>query len=611
LTHAHLYNPRVQNRATKPFFAHLGPASLVNLVMAAALASIGLLDVLTQPYGSWKPGEATSVTYRVPSGKRCAFDAILGATGLTGDEDRFLSRKGAPVTVEVLEELHQQIPERANLDPVRALGALAYYFLALTFFTLLLIRSGQHLLLRPRAVASLYLVLLLGTLASKLLFDQTTLSLYAAPASLAVLLFAPLVSQSIAFSLHLLAVALLAPMLGFAPGMVLLPLVTGWSAVLLLRTGAGVGRVLLASLFGALLGAASMLGLDLFAPHRFDYGLRLEGDLVGLLLGTLGAGLLAAVLSSPIARMFGSVPRGRLARLQNLDHPVLRDLAEKAPGTFQHTLAVANMAEKVADDLGADATLTRVGAYFHDIGKMSGPEYFSENQQGDNPHERLSPDASAERLRGHIQAGLTIARGADLPSRVVDFIVEHHGSSVMEYFLDKASRTEGRQPDPVRFSYQGRNPTSRETALLMLVDSIEAASRTLQQPDREKIEDLVRRIIFGKLLKGYLDDSGLTSRDLKQIGASLMHILESQFHVRVEYPWQRRDTPPPAVAAEPSRRPLTDPSMRVVQAVAPDRPASGQPVPEPPAPLPVVEPNTGSGGPPAAPTPGSTNEHDR
>ncbi|HOX47443.1 MAG TPA: HDIG domain-containing protein [Myxococcota bacterium] len=599
-------------RATAPFFARLGPASVVNLVMATALTAIGLMDVLTQPFSTWKAGEVAPVTYRVPAGKRCAFDTLLSVGNQANGEERFLSRKGHPVSQEVLEDLHQQIPERAQLDPVRALGALAFYFLALTFFTLLLMRSGQHLLLRLRAVASLYLVLLLGTLAAKLLFDQTSLSVYAAPAALAVLLFAPLVNQAVALSLHLLAVALLAPMMGFSPGMVLLPLVTGWSAVILLRQGAGVARVLLAALLGALLGSVSMLGLDLFAPHRFDYSLRLEGDLVGLVLGTLGTGLLAALLASPAARLFGAVPRARLGRLQNLDHPVLRDLAEKAPGTFQHTLAVANMAEKVADDIGADATLTRVGAYFHDIGKMSGPEFFSENQQGDNPHERLSPDASAERLRVHIQAGLTIAGGADLPSRVEDFIVEHHGSSVMEYFLDKASRLEGRQPDPVRFSYQGRNPTSRETAVLMLVDSVEAASRTLQQPDREKIEDLVRRIIFGKLLKGYLDDSGLTSRDLKKIGMSLMRILESQFHVRVEYPWQRRDTPPPAVAVEPPRRPLTDPAMRVVQAVPPGEPGPESPAgPEPPAAQPTAEPNAGPGGPPATPTPGSANDHDR
>jgi len=585
----------VPTKATRPFFARLGLASLVNLVMAAALAAIGLLDVLVQPHGTWEVGQLAPTSYRLQSGKRCTFDSLLNVGGQAVQDERFLVRKGEPVTHALLEELRQQLPERASLDPIRALGALAFYFLALTFFNLVLIRSHQHLLLRLRAVASVYLVLLLGTLASKLLFDQSALSLYAAPTALAVLLFAPLISQTIAFALHLLAVALLAPMMGFAPGMVLLPLVIGWSAVLLLRPGAGGGRVLLAALLGALLGASAMLGLDLFVPHRFDYGWRPEGDLVGLVAGTLGAGLLAAVLAHPMALMFGAVPRSRLAKLQNLDHPVLRDLAKEAPGTFQHTLAVANMAEKVADDIGADAALTRVGAYFHDIGKMKGPEYFSENQHGDNPHERLTPDASAERLRGHVAHGLTIAHGADLPRRVVDFIVEHHGASVMEYFLDKASRGEGRQVDPARFCYQGENPKSRETAVLMLVDSIEAASRSLQQPDREKIEDLVRRIIFGKLLKGYLDESGLTSRDLKQIGLSLMRILESQFHVRVEYPWQRRDTPPPV--AEPPRRPLTDPSMRVVQAVEP-----------PGAP---VDPSAGSGGPPASPAPGSTNEHDR
>jgi hypothetical protein len=616
------YNPPVPRNTTgRPFFARLGLASLAHLLVAAALTLIGFLDVLIAPYGAWESGQPASTAYRTTPGKRCAFDQLLSASAAGGGPQRFLVRHGQPVTPEVLEELEQHIPERAGLDPIRAAGALAFYFLALTFFNLVLLRSNQHLVMRFRAMASVYLVLVLATLAAKLLFDRTNLSLYAAPAALTVLLFAPHISQTTALALHLLAVAVLSPLMGFTPGMVLLPLITGWSAAMVLRAGAGGFRILLGALFGALLGAGSMLGLDLFAPQRFDYGLHLESDLVGLVGGTLAAGLVAALLAYPMARLFGAVPRSLLARLTNLDHPVLRDLAEKAPGTFQHTLAVANMTEKVADDLGADSALARVGAYFHDIGKMRGPEFFSENQAGDNPHERLSPEASVERLRGHILHGMTIARGADLPERVVDFIVEHHGSSVMEYFQDKASRQEGKTVDATRFSYNGRNPTSRETALLMIADSIEAASRTLQQPDREKIEDLVRRIIFSKLNKGYLDHSGLTSRDLKQVGLSLTRLLEAQFHVRVEYPWQRRDTPPPGPAVA-LRRPVTDPSLRVAQALSSPPPGGGpatQPAPEPGAaitpPPPVSQAPEGTpppaAGPDVQPGPGSSNGHER
>jgi membrane-associated HD superfamily phosphohydrolase len=176
---------------------------------------------------------------------------------------------------------------------------------------------------------------------------------------------------------------------------------------------------------------------------------------------------------------------------------------------------------------------------------MHEPQYFIENQQGENPHDQLEPAGSAEKLRDHVTHGVTIARGADLPERVVDFIVEHHGRSTMEYFLDKAYRSDGSVPAPEDFRYRGRNPTSRETAILMIVDAVEAASRTLRDPGQDDIENLVRRIVFGKLLHGYLDDSGLTTSDLARVGISLIKFLQGQFHVRVEYPWQKKESERP------------------------------------------------------------------
>ncbi len=422
----------------------------------------------------------------------------------------------------------------------RVVGALvAYTFLVLTLYHLMLRRTGRSLDLRLRALATTYLLLAAIVGGSRLLFDTSGLSHYAAPAVLAVLLLGPLVRQTHALAIHLVAVALVAPLIRFQPGMVLVPLAAGWMAALLLQPGCGGLRLLLAAGAGALAGAAALVGLDLFSPYGLDTSLTLEGDLVGLLIGTLGAGVVAALLLVPASLLYGAVPRSKLSRLRDLEHPVLRDLADKAPGTFQHTLAVANMAEKVALDIDADDELVRVGAYYHDIGKMRDPDYFAENQQDGNPHDRLAPRDSAAKLRQHTENGVIIARGANLPERIVDFIVEHHGRSTMDFFYDKARQTAEGEVNAEVFRYRGRNPTSRETAVLMIADAVEAASRTLDRPDRERIAQLVRRILFDKLLRGYLDDSGLSSRDLKRMGRSLMRILGAQFHVRIEYPWQR------------------------------------------------------------------------
>jgi len=558
--------PKVQ---PKPFFGSFWLASLVNLAIALLLTVICFMDVLISPVGDWQDGQPAPTTYRSPAMYSAVSEELLSVL----DQDqaagfqRFMIRRGDIVTGADRTELQRLIPERMSLDLRRAGGVLLFYFLALTFFNLLLRRLGRQLLLRFRAVGTLYLFLLLAGLASRLILSYTTLSLYALPVALAAILFTPLVSQNIGFIVHLLSLALIAPMFSFTPGMVLIPLVSGWTAVLLLKRESGPLRFILASIAGALVGCLFLGGLSLFTPQQIVFGLQVESDLLGLAGGTLACGLAAALFSFPVTLMFGSVPRAMLRKLLDLDHPVLRDLAEKAPGTFQHSLAMANMAEKAADSIGADDELARAGAYYHDIGKMQKPEYFIENQQGgDNPHDQLAPEQSAEKLRDHIKAGITIARGANLPERLVDFIIEHHGSSTMEYFLDKAYQLNQKTIEPDKFQYEGRNPSSKETAILMIVDAVEAASRTLQKPDHDQIENLVRRIIFSKMLHGYLDQSGLTTRDLKQIGISLIKFLQGQYHVRVEYPWQKKlEERPPLLVVPDTHAGIQ--AVRVVQPV--------------------------------------------
>ncbi|MFN2221297.1 MAG: hypothetical protein ACK2UH_01990, partial [Candidatus Promineifilaceae bacterium] len=241
-------------------------ASLVNLAVAVLLTVISFLDVIISPVGDWQDGQPAPTTYRSPAMYSAVSDELLSVL----DKDqvagsrRFLVQRGETVTEADRVELQRLIPERMRLDLHRAGGVLLFYFLALTFFNLLLRRLGRHLILRFRAVVTLYLFLLLAGLASRLMLSYTTLSLYALPVTLAAVLFTPLVSQNIGFIVHLLSLSLIAPMFSFTPGMVLIPLVSGWTAVLLLKRESGPLRFILASIAGALIGCLFLGGLNLF-----------------------------------------------------------------------------------------------------------------------------------------------------------------------------------------------------------------------------------------------------------------------------------------------------------------------------------------------------------
>jgi putative nucleotidyltransferase with HDIG domain len=203
---------------------------------------------------------------------------------------------------------------------------------------------------------------------------------------------------------------------------------------------------------------------------------------------------------------------------------------------------MANMAETVANEIGANGLLCRAGAYFHDIGKTAHPEYFIENQDGgENPHNTLSPIESARMIKLHVTIGLKLAEEYSLPEYISQFIDKHHGTSILEYFYEKAANSEnGEEVNIEDFRYPGRKPDNKETAILMIVDAVEAASRTLNEPTQQEIESLITRIVFSKLLFNQLNMSGITLSDLRKIIVTLINSLRSNSHTRVRYPWQTK-----------------------------------------------------------------------
>jgi len=226
-----------------------------------------------------------------------------------------------------------------------------------------------------------------------------------------------------------------------------------------------------------------------------------------------------------------------LLELSDLNRPLLKRLTLEAPGTYHHSIVVGNLAEAAAKALGANPLLARVGAYYHDIGKIDKPEYFVENQMGvKSKHEKLSPSMSALILESHIKEGIELAEKEHLPKKVIDLVKEHHGTTLMTYFYKKALDKGGSKTEEGEYRYPGPKPRSKEAAILMLADVVEAASRTLEDPKPARIMSLIKKIIMDKFEQGELEECELTLKDLHIIEESFLPILIGVFHPRIDYP---------------------------------------------------------------------------
>ncbi|MFW6010458.1 MAG: HD family phosphohydrolase, partial [Gemmatimonadota bacterium] len=285
----------------------------------------------------------------------------------------------------------------------------------------------------------------------------------------------------------------------------------------------------------------------------------------GLNAATCTVFAVGAVL--PLLESFtGITTEQTLLELSDLNRPLLRRLSREAPGTYAHSINIANLAEAACAEIGADALRARVGAYYHDIGKMARPQFFIENQPpGRNPHDRLEPRASVRVIVSHVEDGLEMADEARLPEALRSVIREHHGTMTVAYFLEKARLRENGSVDPEAFRYPGPRPRSRESAVVMLADGVEAACRTLTDPSPERIRELVAGVVRARRDDGQLDESPLTLKDLDLVRRQFVRVLEGMYHRRIDYP----DTVPEGEAES------APPVQKTVRRVATDVPADG------------------------------------
>jgi len=296
-------------------------------------------------------------------------------------------------------------------------------------------------------------------------------------------------------------------------------------------------RIMFAGAMAAALSALVYLSLSIFFARSFTHEMLITSSWAA------AAGLLTVIVAvgtSPFWEFaFGAITSFRLIELSNPNNPVLRKLSIEAPGTYHHSLIVANLAEAAAYEIGANPYLARAGGYYHDIGKLKYPLYFAENQGNDNPHNDISPEESCRVLKTHVEYGLELAARYKLPKIIKDIIEQHQGDTVMKYFYHKAVELDGVEAvDEADYRYDFTRPQSKEAALIMLADTVEAAVRSKIQKVNSfaEIEDIIRRLIKDKIDDGQLIDSGFTLRDIEDTIQAFMKVLRAMNHERISYP---------------------------------------------------------------------------
>jgi putative nucleotidyltransferase with HDIG domain len=256
----------------------------------------------------------------------------------------------------------------------------------------------------------------------------------------------------------------------------------------------------------------------------------------------LGSGLLSGVLAIGTLPIWEALFRvstpSKLLELSNPNHPLLKRLSIEAPGTYHHSILTANLAEAGADAVGANALLCRVGAYYHDVGKLKNPRYFKENQRGgENPHDLMDPRESAKVITSHVGYGLELAQKFKLPRDVQKILVQHHGDGVVPYFLHKATEA-GLETNEADFRYRGTKPSTKEAAIVMLADCVEAAVHSMDDPDRDQVKEMIDRLISARFTDGQMDDSPLNRRDMSTLAKAFLSVYDGVLHERVKYPGQ-------------------------------------------------------------------------
>ncbi|MBM4362195.1 MAG: HDIG domain-containing protein, partial [Deltaproteobacteria bacterium] len=552
-----------------------GPVAglLLSLFAAAVLTAVqaGELVVRRAP-PAWDQPVKTAL--RVPYGPRIVRDWSSGRAELRIENFRVVVPPGTVLSAAREDHraahLHDVLRRSSARD--RVAGAFFVFFTLCMALTAYLGKFGQARLRLLRSQVGVVAAVGLATLVGQLLLTFTGLPEQWMPLAAIPLWISSAFDRRAGFVVAVVLAFAGASLLRFDLLLLIVMLAQGLAATLSLRDRKRTRHLLASGALAGLSAAAVLVAVTTVIEGGFDFAEDIASGSGSRLLAALGggvlSGLLAAVFRSAAHRLLGHVSRERLLDLTDLEQPLLQKMAREAPGSWEHSRAMANLAEAAASAIGADALLTRVGAYYHDLGKTTQPRCFVENlPPGErSPHTDLEPDVSADAIMAHVVVGAQILRDGGVPEPVVEFSYTHHGTQVVEYFWNKCvEQGNPKRLTQAQFRYPGMKPQTKETAILMLVDSIEAASRTIDPPERGRFETMIQRVLFTKLASGQLDDSGLTVEDLRVLVTRMADALVNMHHHRIKYQWQAEQAEQfgvPAGVARPAA-PLPAPPPRL------------------------------------------------
>ena len=419
------------------------------------------------------------------------------------------------------------------------IGQVIYVTILVMLFTMYIALFRKDYFDKPRSIMMLYVMITVFPIIVAMMIEHNWFNVYIVPFAMAAIFARMFMDSRTAFVTQLTIVMICAAAVKYQYEFIIIQLVAGLVAIYSLRELSSRAQVIKTAALVTVSCCAVYLALQMMQETdvlKLDSKMYTHFAVNGVLL------LLSYPLMYLIEKTFGFTSNVTLFELSNTFKGVLRNLSEVAPGTFQHSITVGNLAAEVANRIGADSLLVRVGALYHDIGKMTNPAFFTENQAGVNPHDALTCKESAKIIIGHVTEGVKIAEKANLPTIIKDFILTHHGRGMAKYFYIKY---QNEHPDEVvdkeQFTYPGPNPFTREQALLMMADTCEAASRSLQEYTEESISSLVDRLIDAQVADGCFKDCPITFRDIAQAKQVLTERLMSIYHTRIQYPELKKE----------------------------------------------------------------------
>lgn len=440
-------------------------------------------------------------------------------------------------TFRVLSSFEKETQRRSastTAVPSTIAGQVIFVSLFIILFTMYLGMFRRDYFSKPRSIAMLYAMITVFPILVSLMIEHNVFSVYILPFAMAPIFIRVFMDSRTAFLTHIVMVMLCAAAVKYQYEFIIVQLVAGLVAIYSLRELSQRGQLFKTALFVTLASCAIYFALQLMTDNTFttiDNSMYKYFVINGIML------LFVYPLMLIIEKTFGFISNVTLIELSNTSKDLLRRLSEVAPGTFQHSIMVSNLASAIAEKIGAKAQLVRTGALYHDIGKMQNPAFFTENQNGVNPLDNMSRIDAAHIVINHVTDGLKLAEKYNLPGVIKDFISTHHGAGMTKYFYVSYRNEHPDEPiDDSLFTYPGPNPFTREQAILMMADSVEAAARSLPEYTEFSISNIVNKIVDGQLKEGYFEYCPITFHDIAMAKQVLIERLKSIYHTRVSYP---------------------------------------------------------------------------